>query len=76
MRRPTIIATPRPTVEETAKLLGIPGKEVKMVRALVNKWAYSPEIIGRFGEPRNGHTGARRSKPKGTRHDQQENDHR
>ena len=65
-----------PTPEETAKLLGISKKDAKFVEALVEKWAYSPETISRYGEPSNGHTAtAKRRKPaakRGTR----ENGHR
>jgi len=50
MSRPTVIKTERPSVEETAKLLGIPNKEVKIVRSLIDRWANSPETLRRFGD--------------------------
>ena len=55
MSRPSIITSPRPTAEETAKLLGVPDNEVKKVRALVDRWVHNPETLSRFGEPRIGH---------------------
>jgi hypothetical protein len=71
MKRASVITTPMPTPEETAKLLGIPKKDAKFVEELVEKWAYSPETISRFGEPHNGHSAAaKRKKPaakRGTR---------
>lgn len=54
MKRPSIITTPMPTPEETAKLLGISKKDAKFIEALVEKWAFSPETVNRYGEPRNG----------------------
>ena len=54
-----------PTPEETAKLLGISKKDAKFVEALVEKWAYSPETISRYGEPGNGpRASANRKKPR------------
>jgi hypothetical protein len=51
MKRPAIITTPIPTPEEVAKLLGISKKDQAFVKALVHKWAWSPETIREFGEP-------------------------
>ena len=66
MKRPIVITTPHPTPEETAKLLGVSKKDVKFVKALVEKWVWSPETIREFGDPRQGHA-ARRKKPTGKR---------
>jgi hypothetical protein len=63
MKRPIVITTPHCTPEETAKLLGVSKKDAKFVKALVENWALSPEIIKEFGEPRN----ARASNEKGKR---------
>jgi hypothetical protein len=53
-----------PTPQETAKLLGIPKKDMKRLEALVDKWARSPETISQFGEPLNGHASkGKRTKP-------------
>ena len=76
MKQPSVITTRRPTPEETAKLLGIPGEDVKALQALVEKWAYSPETIRRFGEPRNGHTRAAGLKKLTTKRGSQEKVHR
>ncbi len=68
MKRPSVIATPIPTPEETAKLLGIPRKDVKRLEALVDKFVRSPEAISQFGEPLNGHAPAgKREKSAGKR---------
>ena len=65
-----------PTPEETAKLLGIPKRDVKFLEALVEKWAYSPETISRYGEPRNGHSATAKRKRPAAKRGARENGHR
>jgi hypothetical protein len=76
MKRPSIITTPHPTPEETAKLLGISKKDADFVRALVDKWASSPETIREFGELRNGHTSNRKRRKLAAKRVPRENGHR
>ena len=76
MKRPIIITTPHPTPEETAKLLGVSKKDAKFVKALVEKWAWSPEIVKEFGEPRNGHSSNGKAKKALARRVPRENGHR
>jgi len=66
MKRPSVITTPIPTPEETAKLLGIPKKDVTRLEALVDKLARSPSALRQFGDRLNGHasTGKRKSAAK------------
>jgi hypothetical protein len=76
MKRPSIITTPIPTPEETAKLLGIPKKDVKRLEALVDKWTRSPEVIGKFGEPLNGHASTGKRKKSAAERAPRRNGHR
>jgi hypothetical protein len=76
MKRPIIITTPHPTPEETAKLLGISKKDAKFVKVLVEKWAWSPETIKEFGEPRNGHAANGKRKKPAAKRIPRENGHR
>lgn len=77
MRRPVVITTPRPTVEETAKLLRIPRKDVEMVRSIVDEWANSPDTLSRFGVPPHLHNGnGKGKKPSARKRRSAENRHR
>jgi hypothetical protein len=77
MKSPAIIRTKRPTAEEVARLLGVPNKEVKVVRALVAEWVNSPDTISRFGASLNGRkTSADRTKLKPAKRKAPENGHR
>jgi hypothetical protein len=76
MKRPIVITTPHPTPEETAKLLGVSKKDAKFVEALVENWAWSPEVIKEFGEPRNGHTSNGKGKRPAEKTVPRENGHR
>jgi hypothetical protein len=63
MKRPSVITTPIPTPAETAKLLGIPRKDVKRLEALIDRFVRSPEAAIHPGEPLNGQvlTGKRKT---------------
>jgi hypothetical protein len=76
MNRPIVITTPRPTPEETAKLLRIPKKDVTRLQKLVDQWAWSPETISKFGEPLNDHTSNGKRKKPATKRGPRENGHR
>jgi len=76
MKRPSVITTPIPTPEETANLLGIPKKDVKRLEALVDKLARSPQAIGQFGEPLNGHASTGKRKESAVKRAPRGNGHR
>jgi hypothetical protein len=76
MKRPTVITTPIPTPEETAKLLGIPKKDVRRLEALVDKLAQSPAAARQFGEPLNGHDSPGKRKKSAAKREPRGNGHR